>query len=1120
MASVGFRLGVSALAVAVGVFGGVARAGDTITYAPAGSWVKPVAFTPSDAVAGAWRTGLVDIQVNLMPGATTTYVETDTLAHPNNVGTTFIHWDAASETPIIHKAEIHRGAETIDLLAGGQAFQIAPLPIAVPAIDGDSSAPAIDYTRQAVFSPTGVQAGDIVVIAWSIERRDPGLKDHYDAVVTMPVYQVDRLYVRAVWPRGRPLHWKADPLFDGGQMSSSDAGNELVIDRRNPPPPGFFQMADSGWQQPRLVLSDFSGWSDVAATLAPAFTKAATLEAQSPLRAEAERLRAGALDPEAQVTAAWRYLQSRLHLGAAAGEEALTAPPKSADALWTVRAADPKSVAIELVALLRAMNLHADIALASSAFGHSLDHTAPDIHVLDQMLVRVEIDGKAFWIDPATVLADDRDLDHLTVPGDPRWVLPLGTGASGLERLDRPAPSQPMMETRIRMDASAGLEVPVQAHIERVYRDDTGRLLGGRLETMLPGQVDDAVRQTLESGYFWLHLQTVNYRYDPLTGELRLAGDGVAQLPWRTNAPSPMRVFMADNFAVRGGPGELSAGTAPLSDDIPAIVTYPEWTTKEETIVLPNGGKGFGTLGDGAVDMTLAGVRYRREAALSGGIFTVTASSRAVSPEVPRPEAFKDAPALQALVRQPVYLSAPLDYASTPADLAAGERNRPSTPRALFVRGAAYYAAAENAAALVDFDAALKLQPDWPEALADRGAARTRLKDLDGAAADFKAALALDAQNAAAYEGLGAVATARKDYDGAVAAFSQAITLHPSYPNLHLQRARAHLLAGDNAAAITDAQAELQISSGNGLTANLVLIDAEVAAGQTDDAIARARALVAQYPGDDRVHTELGALLGCFAGNMHNCHADKPAALDEQNKAIALHPTAYAYVNRSQARPLKDIDGRQADLDAALALEPDFDFALLTRAALYLYEKVYDKALADANTVLARTPNDPQALNIRAIVYGQTKQYDLQTADLDTLIRLNPNNAAALNSRCWMRAVRNIELDKAMDDCNAAITLSPMPGYYDSRALVNFRLGKLDAAVADYDTALANRPDLAGSLYGRGLVELRQGKTAEGQADIAKAVGLNPRVTGEYGDMGLTPTPGGAAVTPPANPPA
>src|SRR6185437_9747140 len=142
-----------------------------------------------------------------------------------------------------------------------------------------------------------------------------------------------------------------------------------------------------------------------------------------------------------------------------------------------------------------------------------------------------------------------------------------------------------LMETRIRMDASAGLEVPIQAHIERVYRNDAGRTLGGRFQTLLPGQVDDAVRQALESGYFWLHLQAVSYHYDPSSGELRLTGDGTAQLPWRTNTQSPTRVFVAGNFAVHGGPGVLPAGTGQLSDDIPAVVTYPEWTTTEETLV-------------------------------------------------------------------------------------------------------------------------------------------------------------------------------------------------------------------------------------------------------------------------------------------------------------------------------------------------------------------------------------------------------------------------------------------------------------------------------------------------------------------------------------------------------
>jgi tetratricopeptide (TPR) repeat protein len=299
------------------------------------------------------------------------------------------------------------------------------------------------------------------------------------------------------------------------------------------------------------------------------------------------------------------------------------------------------------------------------------------------------------------------------------------------------------------------------------------------------------------------------------------------------------------------------------------------------------------------------------------------------------------------------------------------------------------------------------------------------------------------------------------------------------------------------------------------MPATRLLINIDLTEGKTADAIARARDLATRYPNDDSTHVELGQLLACLTGSNAPCTPDRPAAFAEFSQAITLHPTAFAYAMRSQVRPLTDTAARHADLDAALALEPNNTIALLTRSALYLYEHDDAKGLADADTVLARTPADLQALNLRAKLLGQLKRYDEEMKALDAELKLNPDNADALNSQCWSRAVRNVELTTALDNCNAAIRLSPIANYYDSRALVYRRLGKLDDALADYNTALAKTPDLAGSLYGRGLIEIIKGQAEAGRADIAKALAIRPQAGDAFKEMGLAPDqPAGAAAKP------
>ena len=61
---------------------------------------------------------------------------------------------------------------------------------------------------------------------------------------------------------------------------------------------------------------------------------------------------------------------------------------------------------------------------------------------------------------------------------------------------------------------------------------------------------------------------------------------------------------------------------------------------------------------------------------------------------------------------------------------------------------------------------------------------------------------------------------------------------------------------------------------------------------------------------------------------------------------------------------------------------------------------------------------------------------------------------------------------------------------YDSRGLTYLKLRQWQAAIADYNSALALDPKLASSLYGRGMARLRSGDPAAGKADIAAAISV------------------------------
>jgi tetratricopeptide (TPR) repeat protein len=94
-----------------------------------------------------------------------------------------------------------------------------------------------------------------------------------------------------------------------------------------------------------------------------------------------------------------------------------------------------------------------------------------------------------------------------------------------------------------------------------------------------------------------------------------------------------------------------------------------------------------------------------------------------------------------------------------------------------------------------------------------------------------------------------------------------------------------------------------------------------------------------------------------------------------------------------------------------------------------------------------------------------------------------------LNRACYIKAVRNLQLEVAQKSCDDALRVSPDDLYtLDSRCLLRFRTGDFANAIADCDAALRQNANLPTSLYVPGLAKMRLGYSDLGKADIAAAL--------------------------------
>ena len=111
---------------------------------------------------------------------------------------------------------------------------------------------------------------------------------------------------------------------------------------------------------------------------------------------------------------------------------------------------------------------------------------------------------------------------------------------------------------------------------------------------------------------------------------------------------------------------------------------------------------------------------------------------------------------------------------------------------------------------------------------------------------------------------------------------------------------------------------------------------------------------------------------------------------------------------------------------------------------------------------------------------------------------------------CLAKALLGQDLKSALKDCDSALSRigkknAGSAAIFLSRGVVRLRLGDYDKAIADFDAALALRPESAWSLYGRGVARTRRKYAALGQADMSAAAAVSPSIADDFARRGITP---------------
>lgn len=393
------------------------------------------------------------------------------------------------------------------------------------------------------------------------------------------------------------------------------------------------------------------------------------------------------------------------------------------------------------------------------------------------------------------------------------------------------------------------------------------------------------------------------------------------------------------------------------------------------------------------------------------------------------------------------------------------------------------------------------LKPEIP--YAEAVAAQARLRELDKdhiwirlsnsapvAAAEVKELIGREPKASSDYFDAAMKLLNKGETEKALGALNKAIEMAPGKPEPRSVRAQMRMSDGDFDGAREDATAVLKATP-NDVSMRMVMAELLRRDGKPAEAYAHAQAL-------SKVDT---ATAQVRRGEILLGLGRTSEALTAFDRALEFEKDPMTHVHRAHALPAADKDGRRRELDAALKLNPTDAPALAGLAQVASQIGDHARALQLLDQAFLRSPDDVAIRHSRAIEMMLIGKTELANKEFDA-IAAKDLTAAELNNICWDKALANVALDRALQECDRSLARNEGFAARDSKAVVLLRQSKFDEAIAQFDLALEDS-EVPAALYGRALAYARKGDRAKSDADAERALRLAPGLDRTYSYYGL-----------------
>ncbi len=499
-----------------------------IKFGPPPGWVlTPDPLPVPDNVRGPIFLRQQDVQVHLDRSGQSSFISSMfRLLEPTalQLGNVTLTWNPAAGAPVVHAIKVYRNGVMRDVLATTQ-FEILRR-------EDQLETAMLDGALTAVLRVPDLRVGDDLEVSYTLRTQDP----------TLGPDNAGLMYLAATPPPGRynlRLSWDSqqEPML----RPTSDLSPQMVREAQairvsldNPGPLNPPKSAPPRYNWQRLIeYSDFPTWQSVSGRIAPLFSNAAALPANSPIKHEAAEIAAASSDPMARAAAALKLVQQQVryvYVGLNGGN--LT--PAQADVTWQRRYGDCKGKTALLLALLHELGVPAEAVLVSNnGSDDGMDARMPNPFMFDHVLVRAQIAGKVWWLD-GTLPHQYHPTSEPVMPY--RWVLPLSASGTALEANPWKPATKPDETNLYEIDARGGFEVPAKIRQISIKRGAQALVEYLQFSTVSDSQLESSFRQNLEGSSNWNAVGKVSWRFDSaeLASILEISGTG--PVDWETGS--------------------------------------------------------------------------------------------------------------------------------------------------------------------------------------------------------------------------------------------------------------------------------------------------------------------------------------------------------------------------------------------------------------------------------------------------------------------------------------------------------------------------------------------------------------------------------------------------------